>query len=156
MVFELAPVEPVSTEAEVVCVRREGAYLRLADWCPWTLMLLRPENYPVGREDRPGVTAPRPASGIVYAVQAVLPPKPVQLCDFRLDFYGEIETWGPKAAPPPACLPGPGEELPLFAGEHVMHALIQSAVREKLSKESLTALAYLVRRAHGLGRLAKR
>lgn len=144
------------TLAEVVCVRRDGAYLRLADWCPHTLLRLDPEDYPVKNTHYGQM--PRPAVGVIYVVRARLPELPApppQLLAFRLDFLDEYGSSGSKPYPPPAGLPGPGETLPLESNAG-MRRLIQSAIHEKLSNESLDTLAYLVRRAHGLGTLAKR
>ena len=149
--FELVPIERVQTEAEVVCVRREGAYLRLADWCPRTLVLMSEADYPV----RPTGGRSLPSMGVVYVVEAQLPPRPVSILDFRLRHLGEMTTGGPLPLPPPAGLPGPGEQMPIHS-ENGMRRLIQSAIHESLSKESLDALAYLVRRAHGVGCLAGR
>lgn len=120
-------------------------------------MLLSRVDFPTG--GRAGiahggwVNNPQPAVGVVYVVEAELPPKPVLLHDFRLAFQGEIESMGSKPLAPPGGMPGPGEEIP-FSSENGMRQLIQSAICEKLPTESLDALAYLVRRAHGVGYLA--
>lgn len=150
---ELVPVQLTKTLAEVVCVRREGAYIRLPDWCSRTLVRLDPEDYP--KKVTPYGQIVRPAAGVTYVVRAQLPTaSPPQLLSFHLDFLDEYGSPGPKPVPPPGCLPGPGEVLPLESS-FALRQLIQSAICEKLSKESLDSLAYLVRRAHGLGILAK-
>lgn len=149
----LVPVVRIETQVEVVCMRREGAYVRVPEWSTEMLMLMVEAQYPVAKMNQRGVSVSRPAAGVTYRAEATLPPKPVSLRDFGLDFRGEVGGFAPKPLPPPGGVPGPGEELP-FMSEKGMRRLIQSAVREKLSNESLDALAYLVRRAHGLGSLA--
>lgn len=154
--------QPVETMAEVVCVRREGAYLRLPVWCSSTLVLMTQEDYNEVRHSRYKTTdgaacgsLPRPAAGVVYGVRAYIPEPPPQFVSFCLDLVEEIPFGGPSPLPPPGGVPGPGEVLPLDSRAG-MRRLIQSTIRETLSKESLDTLAYLVRRAHGLGLLAER
>lgn len=136
----------VETTAEVICVRREGAYLRFPQWCSATALLLP--------RDRVLKHVPLPALGTVYAVQADLSQLPPTLTAFQTKFLREVPVSGPQPLAPPAGLPGPGEGMPIFS-ESALRRLIQSTICERLSKESLDALAYLVRRAHGLGSLGR-
>jgi hypothetical protein len=154
-VIDLEPVNPVETTAEVVCVRREGAYLRLSDWCPRTLILMQRHEFPAsGLKGVIGSQISHPAVGVSYVIRARLPEPPPTFAAFHPVFCREINDWHPKPLPPPGGVPGPGEELPLESTSALCR-LIQSVTCEKLSRESLEALAYLVRRAHGLGAMGR-
>lgn len=128
--------------------------MRMPEWCPEVLLLLGRKEYP--EKWFTGMRMPHPATGITYRIEVMLPSSPpTTMADLQPVFKGEVESVTPKPRAPPGGIPGLGEELPIFS-ENGMRTLIQSAIRERLSNESLDTLAYLVRRAHGLGFLAGR
>lgn len=126
--------------------------MRLPAWNPDVLLLLGRKKYPA--KWFTGMCMPHPATGITYRIEVMLPSSPpTTMAALHPAFKGEVESVTPKPRAPPGGIPGLGEELPIFS-ENGMRVLIQSAIRERLSNESLDTLAYLVRRAHGLGFLA--
>ena len=126
--------------------------MRLPEWSPDVLLLLGRKKYPI--KWFTGMRMPHPATGITYRIEVTLPSSPpTTITDLDPAFKGEVESVTPKPRAPPGGIPGIGEELPIFS-ENGMRTLIQSAICERLSNESLDTLAYLVRRAYGLGFLA--
>lgn len=102
-------------------------------------------------EDVPGLR-PLRAGHLVVGLSAVGRVRLARLIVRWKDATENEHSRPPTLAPPRGC-PGPGETIPIYPDQaESLHALISEAASIELSSPAVERLAYLVRRAHAVGK----